>query len=58
MFSLTAAVLLTQVVSSVGVLLMARHSVQLVDDQGRAMARTGDWHERVVPVVASSKLEV
>jgi hypothetical protein len=47
---LTAA-LLVNAAAFVAVLLVSRFDSRLVDDNGMAMERNGEWHELVVPAV-------
>ena len=44
-----ASIVLLHVVSLACLLLMARHSVMLVDEDGRPVFKVGAWKERVVP---------
>lgn len=41
-----------------GILLLARHSVMLVDEDGHPLERTTGWYERVVPSVQGVRVRV
>ena len=57
MATIVATLAMLHVAALAGVLLMARYSVMLVDDEGRPI-RPGTWHERVVaPQEVPSRLE-
>jgi hypothetical protein len=49
-----ASIVLLHAVSLVCLLLVARHSVLLVDEDGRPL-RVGGWRERVVPRAPSAR---
>ncbi|MFN3430354.1 MAG: hypothetical protein ACK46X_10405 [Candidatus Sericytochromatia bacterium] len=49
-----ASIILLHAVSLACLFLMARHSVMLVDEEGRPLS-AGKWHERVVPRLPSPR---
>lgn len=58
MVTTLAAIALVHVAAFSCVLLMARYSVMLVDEDGRPIQRTSDWYEQVIPSLKGGPVRI